>query len=223
MEDKKFDEMMENYARSTSKGMEYDLSKRQPAERRSRRNANNRNRKMVFAACSVILSVAICLAIVLPLTLDTEQGGGETTQYYFSDAEYMRDVPFTSTEALAEYGADFMLPTIDSIASGGMLKINDSTGDLGGIMLEVSVYDDYFDYISILMYYENYVYVESALFDVCVDVALWNGIDVGYNINERALGVYDWRIRFNKEDVNYYLTFIFYGEAEVNVVMDMIF
>ena len=104
-----------------------------------------------------------------------------------------------------------------------MLKMNDSTGTLGGIMLEVSVYDDYFDHISILMYYENYVYVESTLFDVCVDVALWNGITVGYNINERASGVYDWRIRFNRGGVNYYMTFVFYGDAEVDAILDMIF
>lgn len=220
MEDKKFDEMMEVYTKSTSKGMGHDLCKMRLAEQKPRKNVK---RKLTFAVCSVVLSVAVCLAIVLPLTLGMEQSGGETTQYYFSDAEYMRDVPFTSTEALAEYGDDFMLPTIDSIASGGMLKMNDSTGTLGGIMLEVSVYDDYFDYINLLMYYENYVYVESALFDVCVDVALWNGIEVGYNINERASGIYDWRIRFNREGVNYYLTFIFYGEAEVNVVIDMIF
>lgn len=220
MESKKFDEMMEAYARSTSKGMEQDLRKMRFAERKPRKNIK---RKWTFAVCSVVLSVAICLGVGLPLTLGMEQGGGETTQYYFSDAEYMRDVPFTSMEELVEYGDDFMLPTIDSIASGGMLKMNDSTGTLGGIMLEVSVYDDYFDHISILMYYENYVYVESTLFDVCVDVALWNGITVGYNINERASGVYDWRIRFNREDVNYYMTFVFYGDAEVDAILDMIF
>lgn len=220
MESKKFDEMMEAYARSTSKGMEQDLRKMRFAERKPRKNIK---RKWTFAVCSVVLSVAICLGVGLPLTLGMEQGGGETTQYYFSDAEYMRDVPFTSMEELVEYGDDFMLPTIDSIASGGMLKMNDSTGTLGGIMLEVSVYDDYFDHISILMYYENYVYVESTLFDVCVDVALWNGITVGYNINERASRVYDWRIRFNREGVNYYMTFVFYGDAEVDVILDMIF
>ena len=220
MESKKFDEMMEAYARSTSKGMEQDLRKMRFAERKPRKNIK---RKWTFAVCSVVLSVAICLGVGLPLTLGMEQGGGETTQYYFSDAEYMRDVPFTSMEELVEYGDDFMLPTIDSIASGGMLKMNDSTGTLGGIMLEVSVYDDYFDHISILMYYENYVYVESTLFDVCVDVALWNGITVGYNINERASGVYDWRIRFNREGVNYYMTFVFYGDAEVDAILDMIF
>lgn len=220
MESKKFDEMMESYARSTSKGMEQDFSKMRFAERKPRKNIK---RKWMFAVCSVVLSVVVCLAIVLPLTLGMEQGGGETTQYYFSDAEYMRDVPFTSMEELAEYGDDFMLPTIDSIASGGILKMNDSTGTLGGIMLEVSVYDDYFDHISILMYYENYVYVESTLFDVCVDVALWNGITVGYNINERASGVYDWRIRFNREGVNYYMTFVFYDDAEVDAILDMIF
>lgn len=220
MEDKRFDEMMETYTRSTSKGMEHDLRKMRLAEQKPRKNVK---RKLKFAVCSVVLSVAVCLAIVLPLTLGMEQGGGEITQYYFSDAEYMRDVPFTSMEELAEYGDDFMLPTIDSIASGGMLKMNDSTGTLGGIMLEVSVYDDYFDYINLLMYYENYVYVESALFDVCVDVALWNGITVGYNINERASGVYDWRIRFNREGVNYYMTFVFYGDAEVDAILDMIF
>lgn len=220
MESKKFDEMMEAYARSTSKGMEQDLRKMRFAERKPRKNIK---RKWTFAVCSVVLSVAICLGVGLPLTLGMEQGGGETTQYYFSDAEYMRDVPFTSMEELVEYGDDFMLPTIDSIASGGMLKMNDSTRTLGGIMLEVSVYDDYFDHISILMYYENYVYVESTLFDVCVDVALWNGITVGYNINERASGVYDWRIRFNREGVNYYMTFVFYGDAEVDAILDMIF
>lgn len=220
MESKKFDEMMEAYARSTSKGMEQDLRKMRFAERKPRKNIK---RKWTFAVCSVVLSVAICLGVGLPLTLGMEQGGGETTQYYFSDAEYMRDVPFTSMEELVEYGDDFMLPTIDSIASGGMLKMNDSTGTLGGIMLEVSVYDDYFDHISILMYYENYVYVESTLFDVCVDVTLWNGITVGYNINERASGVYDWRIRFNREGVNYYMTFVFYGDAEVDAILDMIF
>lgn len=220
MESKKFDEMMESYARSTSKGMEQDLRKMRFAERKPRKYIK---RKWTFAVCSVILSVVACLAIVLPLTLGMEQGGGETTQYYFSDAEYMRDVLFTSMEELVEYGDDFMLPTIDSIASGGMLKMNDSTRTLGGIMLEVSVYDDYFDHINILMYYENYVYVESTLFDVCVDVALWNGITVGYNINERASGVYDWRIRFNREGVNYYMTFVFYGDAEVDAILDMIF
>lgn len=220
MENKKFDEMMESYARSTSKGMDHDLHKMRLAEHKPRKNIK---RKWTVAVCSVVLSVAICLAVVLPLTLGMEQDGGETMQYYFSDAEYMRDVPFTSIDDIAGYGTDFMLPTISNTGSTGMLKMNDSTGTLGGIMLEVSVYDDYFDYISILMYYENYVYVESTLFDVCVDVALWNGITVGYNINERASGVYDWRIRFNREGVNYYMTFVFYGDAEVDAILDMIF
>lgn len=219
MEERKFDEMMEAYARSTSKGEEHDLKKLRRFESKPTRRVN---RKVVFAVCSVVLSVAVCLAIVLPLTLNTEQGDG-SAQRYFSDGEYIRNVPFVGMDALSAYSEDFMLPEIDSIASGGMLKMNDSTGDLGGIMLEVSVYDDYFDYINLLMYYENYVYVESALFDVCVDVALWNGITVGYNINERASGVYDWRIRFNREGVNYYMTFAFYGDAEVDAILDMIF
>lgn len=69
MEDKRFDEMMETYTRSTSKGMEHDLRKMRLAEQKPRKNVK---RKLTFAVCSVVLSVAVCLAIVLPLTLGME-------------------------------------------------------------------------------------------------------------------------------------------------------
>lgn len=221
MEDKMFDEMMEKYARSTSKGMEHDLGRMNSAEQKP---PVKTNRKIVFAACSVVLSVCICLAIVLPLTIGTERNDANPpSQFYYSDAEYMRDVPFTSLTELSEYASDFMFPNIDYIASGGMLKMNDAIGELGGIMLEVSVYDEYFDDILILMYYDNYVYAGEDWYNICINTSLWNGIDVKYSTVELENDTYDWRMKFSSNGVNYYLSFVFYADATVKDVMDMIF
>lgn len=219
MEERKFDEMMEAYARSTSKGEEHDLKKLRRFESKPTRRVN---RKVVFAVCSAVLSVAVCLAIVLPLTLNTEQGDG-SAQRYFSDGEYIRNVPFVGMDALSAYSEDFMLPEIESIAVGGMLKINDIEDELGGIMLEVSVYDEHFDYFTMQMYYENYIYSFGDLYAVCVNTTVWNGIEVKYNTNARGNGAHDWMMKFYSGGVNYYLSFLFYGEAEADDILDMIF
>lgn len=114
---------------------------------------NSIKTKIIISVCAVFLIIAICLAIVLPITLKKDGApisNGETKYLYFDDLDYVMvsenefyskleetDLKIFNTEnfILDNY---FLLYTEESVLVGGKLELFD---EVDGVYSEVVFYD----------------------------------------------------------------------------------
>lgn len=217
MDDKEFNEIMNNYAKSTSKGTEVDLVKLKTSN-----TGKKRSYKFVWAGVAAVLVIALICGIAIPLSLQTKEQG---TNFYFSEGEYMENVNFDNLEELNDYGLNVMMPTIECIASGGILKKNNLNNEIGGALVELTVFDEDFDTINIIFFKSNYTFGGAQLYDICDRQITWNGIQIDYFKQQSDLSedCVKYMVKFNAGNFNYYLDFTTYNDVELNIIMDMIY
>ena len=230
MDDKEFRELMNEYVRSTPKGKDSDLAKLNVAPKPSRKKFNLR---WAAAVCSVVIIVAVSLAVALPLTLDRgipEQGdttgqGGDNQQVYYCKSKNTVQIDVGSYETLqTEYGIEIIQPTVDALVSKVFALYSQEYEVAIGASVELSIFDINFDILNITATKENYVYDKLKPFDSCQDKTVWQNHSVFYSINDsNGDGYYEHYIKFEADGYNYFVEFSSFKQIEAAAALDLIF
>lgn len=230
MDDRKFREIMEDYARSTAKGKETDFAKANAETTAPRKKINLR---LVTAVCSVVIIVAVSLAVALPLTLGGDipssggndgQGVGNDDRYYCKEENTLSISVDILSDLLEEYSIDIMLPEIGAMASSIYATYSEEYNVTIGARVDLNVFDEYFDIVSIRTVKFQYILEGLTRFDDCTERAVWNGNNILYFIEEpNAAGCRKYYITFTAEGYNYFIELDCYGELDVATVLDMIY
>lgn len=217
MKDQKFNEIMKGYVKSTSKGAEVDLVKLKDATPNKKISY-----KFVWSGVAAILIIALICGVAVPFALQTQE---QSTSFYYSDGDYIENINFDNLQTLANSGLNVMLPTIGYISVGGVVKKNTINNEIGGALVELTVFDEYFDTISIIFFKDNYIFDGAELYDVCDQEVAWKGISLYYCKQQPDLrtGCFEYMIKFYKENFNYYMNFVVYDDLNLIEIMDMIY
>lgn len=228
MDDRKFREIMEDYARSTAKGKDVDFAKLNRAEKSPKRKINLR---WVTAVCSAVVIIAVSLAVALPLTLGgnpnegVTPGQGDEPQYYYCKDEKLTNIEVDSFETLREgYGIDSLQPSIAAVTGKFSAIYSEEYNVTIGSKVELMVFDSNFDFIYIQAVNAVYVIEGLTQFDNLDGVAMWGGYYINYSVgdfNEEGHRVY--RITFAAGKYRYFIEVDYYGEFEAATVLDMIY
>ena len=230
MDDKEFRELMNEYVRSTPKGKDSDLAKLNAAPKPNRKKFNLR---WAAAVCSVVIIVAVSLAVALPLTLDRgipEQGdttgqGGDNQQVYYCKNENTVQIDVGSYETLqTEYGIEIIQPTVDALVSKVFALYSQEYEVAIGASVELSIFDVNFDMLSISAVKTSYVLEGLETFDDLSATTVWNGYGVLYGINDsNGDGYYEHYIKFEADGYNYFVEFSSFKQIEAAAALDLIF
>lgn len=230
MDDKEFRELMNEYVRSTPKGKDSDLAKLNAAPKPNRKKFNLR---WAAAVCSVVIIVAVSLAVALPLTLDRgipEQGdttgqGGDNQQVYYCKNENTVQIDVGSYETLqTEYGIEIIQPTVDVLVSKVFALYSQEYEVAIGASVELSIFDVNFDMLSISAVKTSYVLEGLETFDDLSDTTVWNGHGVLYSITDsNGDGYYEHYIKFEADGYNYFVEFSSFKQIEAAAALDLIF
>lgn len=230
MDDKEFRELMNEYVRSTPKGKDSDLAKLNAAPKPNRKKFNLR---WAAAVCSVVIIVAVSLAVTLPLTLDRgipEQGdttgqGGDNQQVYYCKNENTVQIDVGSYETLqTEYGIEIIQPTVDVLVSKVFALYSQEYEVAIGASVELSIFDVNFDMLSISAVKTSYVLEGLETFDDLSDTTVWNGHGVLYSITDsNGDGYYEHYIKFEADGYNYFVEFSSFKQIEAAAALDLIF
>lgn len=230
MDDKEFRELMNEYVRSTPKGKDSDLAKLNAAPKPNKKKFNLR---WAAAVCSVVIIVAVSLAVALPLTLDRgipEQGdttgqGGDSQQVYYCKNENTVQIDVGFYETLqTEYGIEIIQPTVDALVSKVFALYSQEYEVAIGASVELSIFDVNFDMLSISAVKTSYVLEGLETFDDLIDTTVWNGHGVLYSITDsNGDGYYEHYIKFEADGYNYFVEFSSFKQIEAAAALDLIF
>lgn len=230
MDDRKFREIMEDYARSTAKGKETDFAKANAATKAPRKKINLR---WVTAVCSVVIIVAVSLAVALPLTLGGEspngesndgQGVGSDTQYYCKSESTVSTVVDSFETLQTKYGVEGLEPSIEAINWTLAVIYSNEFEVAVGSSIELMVFNERFSYIKIKSIKERYILEGLSQFEDLDGTTNWRGDVISYSVSDfNNDGYFDYRISFTAEGYNYFIELDCYGELDVATVLDMIY
>lgn len=230
MDDKEFRELMNEYVRSTPKGKDSDLAKLNAAPKPNRKKFNLR---WAAAVCSVVIIVAVSLAVALPLTLDrgipeqgdtTGQGGGNQQVYYCKEANTVKIGVDSYEELENDYGVKIIPPSIVAVEDCLYALYNEEYELTIGANAEFSIFDANFDILNITATKENYVYDKLKPFDNCQDKTVWQNHSVFYSITDsNGDGYYEHYIKFEADGYNYFVEFSSFKQIEAAAALDLIF
>lgn len=230
MDDKEFRELINEYVRSTPKGKDSDLAKLNAAPKPNRKKFNLR---WAAAVCSVVIIVAVSLAVALPLTLDrgipeqgdtTGQGGGNQQVYYCKEDKTIQISLDSYGELESTYGVKVISPSISSL-EGYLCALYSQEYEVAiGASVELSIFDANFDMLSISAVKTSYVLEGLETFDDLSATTVWNGHGVLYGINDsNGDGYYEHYIKFEADGYNYFVEFSSFKQIEAAAALDLIF
>ena len=217
MNEKKFDEIMQDFVNSTTSSREQDFSKRKEVVA-----SITKPKKIPFwIALTTVLTAVIVLAIVLPITLT--KGGSETPVIYqitIDDFYMLSNIQLSDIDEIDNIILPKIATRYDNITVW-KLKSNDS---FLGIETHISVYDDYIENVKIKAWKREY---EISLYDKYYeykDSSEWRDKQVKYNIEADDSELYfNYHIYFIMNDYRYCIDVLAYEEIPINELLDIIY
>ncbi len=228
MDDKMFNEIMNNYVSSKSNGKEIDFAK---LEVKQKAKSNRKKLRLIYSSVTLLLVVAITLAIALPLTLnkntDTSNAQGDEkppTIQYFEPAQ----IEFINIESYenfqSEYGFSVTMPTIENQDMAIYVIQNIETKETIGVYLEILIYDVIFDIVKVYIMRENTKLSSLAVYEDLVWESSWNDSTVKYYTAYSELDYsYTTRMVCAIGDYEYYMDAVYYEDLQIAELLGLIF
>ncbi len=230
MDDKKFDAIMKDYVSSKSRGKDVDFSKLE--ERKKNKTPVFSNKKWVFASLAMVLVVVLSLSIALPLTLSSnpnneqDGGGGDMPPeiQYFDNYEIEMNVVESVSVLRSQYGITAVFPVVECLDVGAKVITDKESGYVLGASLEMSVYDDYFDVISLYAVSSSIKLSFLRSYDDLMYETVWDGIFVKYYIQHNELDDnYTTRLCFAIDGYQYFLEVTYYVDLPIEDLLCLIY
>lgn len=224
MDDKKFEEIMHKYVSGKSKGKNADFRKLYSIEKTEKTKKSYC--KLIWASVSCMLIVALALAIALPLTLQSSKKDSESQppKVYYCEIKDIEMIVVDSYNDYSTYNISAMMPDIVCQDIGTMVMKSKIDNHVIGAYIALSIYDEYFDNITINIIAENNVLNYLEIYEKFSQEVLWQSETVQYYIEYNDLyGSYETKIFFMKDSYKYYLDLIYYENLDITDILDMVF
>jgi len=226
MDDKKFDEIMHKYVSGKTRGMEADFSKFN--ERKEEKIIKKHKNKLLWAAASCVAVIAIVLSIVLPVTLTSSQESGDDTQT--SNIQYLEEQEVALREVAAKddialkYNITASLPAIKAQGAIYCILLNKANDNIIGAFIDLSIFDENFDFVNMHIVSQNTVWNMLVDYESLAFESSWNDSNVKFLVeHDEESGSNYIRIFFVMDGYKYYLNAQYYGELNVEEILDLIF
>ncbi len=227
MDDKKFNDIMNNYISSKSQGKEVDFAK---LENKQKVKKNDKKLKLIYSSVALLLIVAITLAIALPFTLNNETNNGgeqgaplpiikyfEPTQIEFIHLE-------DSDDLLSAYYFSADLPEIEHQDISVFALQDKEVEEIIGAYLEILIYDEVFDTVNLYVIPKSIKLSTLESFDDLIDETLWNDDVVKYyTVYSDVDFCYTTRSVCSIGDYEYYIEAIYYNDLQITELLNLIF
>ncbi len=234
MDDKRFNEIMNQYVAGKSRGQEVDFRKLNEKEEQALQR--RRQYKLAFSIVPIILVIIIALAVALPLTLpnanneDATVGDDSSTpappvndNYYF-EFQNIEQTIITLEELSSTYGITATVPTISNLGQTVKILKTNSNEKIIGVFLDTSVYNEYLDSITLyILPVENNITMLEA-YEKHTQETSWNDCIVKYYIKKDVESEnYNAQFFFTLGKYKYYLNTTYYGDLDTATILDLIF
>lgn len=225
MDNKKFDEIMHKYVSGKTRGMNADFGKLN--EMKEKKNVKKYKGRLVWATVSCFVVMAITLSIVLPLTLPSARKGDDSQLsniQYFEEHDLAFQIVESKDELSAKYNITAKLPTIQYQDAGYCVILGRVNESVIGALIEITIFDKYFDYIKIHIISENKVLNTLVAYDTLPYESKWENSNIKYTIEyDEEWDCNNIMLFFVLDGYKYYLDAQYYGDLNVEEVLDLIF
>lgn len=230
MENKEFKNLMRQYVESKKRGIETDFKKLyvQNHEREIKRCRYN---KIAIASLSICLIVALTLSVALPLILcDSEESDfcdeetlPVTIRYY--EVKDIEPVLIDSiVELSTEYGINAELPRIEYQNIATQILKSKKNGELIGVRVAISVYDEIFDDIILYLVPENNEIDYLSIYENFTNETIWSEISIKHFIEQNDTnGSYRAQIYFKMSGYKYYIDAEYYDDLNTLELLNILF
>ncbi len=218
MKDDRFNELMEKYVDSTKRGKDVDLQKL-----RNRKEDTIKVRrgmpKYVWVACTILLVIVVSLSVSLPVLLKKDD---VPQNYYCDDSQILETEVSDIAELKNKYNLDCLMPSIDFIESHMWAMTYKENNQNFGLYIDMFVFDENFDSITINVIKKPYVLNRLQYFDAFFDSIQWRNTIVRYQIRNNNDG-YSYAMTFTIDNYNYFINFKSYNMMSVIEVLDLLY
>ncbi len=218
MDDKRLNEIMEQYVAGKSRGQEVDFSKLEKNQEKAIKK--NKQYKLAFSVISIVLVIAIALAITLPLALRSEH---PSIQYFELQSVNQTSVD-ADTNLDSSYGISATMPTIEYLAKQLYVLESIENSKVVGAYIKLDVFDEQFDKVTAYIIPTSNSLDALDSYELLPQSASWDDTDVKYSIEYNDLeGNYKAQSFFTLGEYKYYLDATYYLELDIQGLLELIF
>lgn len=224
MDDKQFNELMENYVSSTKLGKDVAFEKLNECDRPAPARVKKNRKIWLYAAVSSLCLIILVLSIVLPVTLlpkddGTDDGQDEIT--YLDSGDFGVSL-IEPTEVFDLFGSDLLLPAAlgsDMFAAAFTSKEDGST-----VAIQIIGYIPQCGEIEVMIMPKGTVFSSYAVYLLMKNTLDWRGCSVKYADSDAYNGMpKGYRMYFNNGDYDYFINITSFKADSVLQAMDLIF
>lgn len=230
MDDKTFREILKTYVSTKSRGKDVDFKKLYEKEQNVA-IPRQKYHKVVWASLTVVLIIAVTLAIVLPVTLLDKNGGNipeeETPSspiYYYESQNIELMMVDNITDLLNQYDISVIIPGIVYQDMSAFVLKDKPSNSVIGARMEIGVYDEIFDAVTIhVLPMQNEIdYLTS--YEAFTEEITWDKILVKQYIEYNDFdGSYRAKLFFVMHNHKYYIETTYYQNIETADLLALIF
>lgn len=225
MDNKQFNEIMREYAKSEKSPSNKAFSKLVREERKTSKNSGKQHR-IVFACAAILTVIVLTLSITLPIVLNKKDSGEvETPQTTYCTTDDLSFRLEDSIDVLKNvYGVNAMYPTFDADITSVLLVSSSKYQGLNGCKINyVAIGDVYLEVDFIAIKRDYIVNTYSHYHDLDKQVE-WHDMAVKYDLTyDEESGVYINTVYFLDNDYNYYIRTESDDEISAIDLLDLMF
>ncbi len=207
MDNKKFNEIMREYAKSEKSSSSKALSKLEREEKRTRKSSS-KHRGFVFACTAMMTAIVLMLCITLPIVLNKKSSGdGETPQTTYCTTG---DLSFSFEDSIDVlknvYGVNAIYPTFEAnITAISSITSNNYQG-LKGCKIFYEMSDDSYFIVEFVAINKDYIVNTYAHYHDLGEQAEWRDMTVKFDLTyDEEIVAYINTVYFSDSNYNYYI------------------
>ncbi len=235
MDDKRFDELMNEYVDSHQKDKEKYLQNVRLPEKK-KRAAALRYPKLAYALCSVAVIIAVALSVFLPIYLNDEKGSPSDNDTPLAPEQPLPDISYSDgedimptltddPEGIAEE-LDIIIPEIDIeyVVSNTYALIDKGNADtVIGLSKQYFVFDEVFNTIEINVLPGNIKILNYPGYENLDKSVEHDGIEIQYKEIMILEGSYRYNLFYERDGLSYYVAMSTFKLIDVGENMKIFF
>ncbi len=221
MDDKLFDEIMEDYVDATRLDKEVAFKK---LNERSGQAAKVKPAKLSTVWISALVSLIVVLSIAVPTAIMYSSTGiVKESVHYCADSDIAYDYVGDNLSVLNDFGFDIKMPIIECEEIGVLSTISYNYDMVIGMQISLLFDLKELDYIEISAVKKNYIYDRYLGYPKFSDSIQWDGKNVLYFRLQPTSVTQTLRMYFREGDYDYYFDVVAFAEFEIEDILNKIF
>lgn len=207
MDNKEFNEIMHEYAKSEKSPSNKALSKLVREDRKTSKNSR-KQRGAVFACAAILTVIVLTLSITLPIVLNKKDSGdGETPQTTYCTTEDLSFNLEDSIDVLKNvYGVNAIYPTFDANITAISSITSTKYQDLRGCRIYYDASDKSYLLVDFVAIKKDYIVNTYSHYHDLDKQVEWHNMAVKYDLTyDEEIETYINTVYFSDNDYNYYI------------------